>query len=100
MRKIYRKIEIATNEDGDVYGAVAPHRKLTKIGALRAINKELEGWGINEDIKITIDDLNPCEFWETTGGEYDGWIWWGYPKNGEKFIKIESLGVGWIYKVY
>lgn len=96
-----RKIEIVTNEDGDAYGAVAPNRKLTQLGALRFINKELENWGIEDDIEIKLDDLVPCRFWETTGGEHDGWIWWSKPdKTKHDFNEIEDLGVGWIYKVY
>jgi len=92
------KIEIITNEDGDVYGAVLPHKKLTKIGALRAINKELKNWGIEEDVKITLDNLQVCRFWQTTGGEHDGWMWWEKPdKIVDGFDTIKDLGVGWIY---
>jgi len=100
-----RKIEIATNEDGDVYGAVYNTAKvripLTKIGALRAINKQLDEWGLLEDIKITLNDLERCEFWTTTGGDHDGWMWWREPTRDKyKFDSIEYLGWGWIYKIY
>ena len=96
-----KKIEIVTNEDGDVYGAVYPHKKLTKLGALRFINKELKNWGIEKDVKITLDDLVSCRFWETTGGECDGWIWWSRPNRTKNdFDEIEDLGIGWIYYCY
>jgi len=94
------KIEVITNEDGDAYGAVG-EKRLTRLGALRAINKELDGWGLLEEVKIKVDDLMPCEFWKTTGGEHDGWNWWSEPhKKDYDFEKKEYLGWGWIYKVY
>lgn len=94
-------IEIVTNEDGDVYGAVKRGKNITNLGALRAINKELRVWGIKDEVEIGIENLELCKFWETTGGEHDGWIWWSKPdKSKHKFDKVEYLGLGWIYKCY
>ena len=94
-------IQIITNEDGDVYGAVYPHRKLTRLGALRAINKELISFGIEDEVKITLEDLTECRFWRTAGGEqHDNWIWWEKPDKAEyNFDTVEDLGIGWIYYI-
>lgn len=91
-------ITVVTNEDGDIYGAIGK-KGLTKLGALRAINKNLSDWDIEEDVKVHLDDLEECEFWETTGGEYDGWQWWEKPSRTKyKFDSVKSLGWGWIYR--
>lgn len=86
-----------TNEDGDFYGVIGD---VTRLGAYRAIRQDLDEYGILGDFDFSADDLSEYNFVQSTncphGGEHEGWIWWGTPKEGET---VKPLGKGWGYEL-
>ena len=101
MKQKKERIEEVTNEDGDVCGAVLPYKKLTKLGGLRFIRKQLKMWGNSDEKEVNMSNIEQCDFWHTIGGEHDGWVWWSKPDRRKyDFEKLEFYGTGWIYHFY
>lgn len=93
MKKIIeRKI---TNDDGDFFGVMGD---TTRLGAYRAIRKDLDGYGLLEDIDFTQDDLREVLFYKTShcvhNGEHDDYIWWVKPSK-EYGDSVTEFGWGW-----
>lgn len=87
-------IEVNCDEDGETYVVVGD---ITKLGAVRALKKQLREWGIEEDVG-QLPEPYQGNFWRTNGGSYDGCVWWKMPdKSKDDYEKIEPLGIGWIF---
>ena len=93
--KINKKIiEVNCNEDGDIYYVIGD---VTESEAIKALNNYFKECGIEEDMKGIDLELSQTDFYETSGGDYDGWRWWTKP-NKEKYNykEVKFLSKGWI----
>lgn len=92
MKKI---IEVSSDEDGETYYVVGDVSRRTAWIAIRkflqnecSLNPKYDDFPKQEDLEVR-------NFYYSESGEYEGYYWWGTPKDKN----AKPVGIGWIYRI-